>query len=719
MNRKITKSITIILCTSLLACGCVSAVHTTSKTESDISETEKVQGENEKARGVTLPAKDETVYVLAGADGSVKKLIVSDWIKNDSGSETLSDLSALQDVESVRGNLSYTMNEEHMRVWNASGKDVYCQGNIDKELPVSLHVSYTLDGESISPTALAGKSGKVTIRFTYQNNLYENVKIEGFDKEQRIFVPFAMLSGLILDNDIFQNIQVTNGKLINDGTRTMVAGIAFPGLQQNLGLDREKLEIPDYVEITADAENFKMANTMTIATNEPFSQIETKKLNPADELTDSVNQLSDAMNQLIDGSSKLYDGLYALLDKSEELIDGIDQLAQGADALQQGTNDMKDGVSSLASGAQALSKGLGELDANSDTLNAGAQEIFEVLLAAAAQQLKSAGLSVPELTMDNYETVLDSAVASLSEDSVREQAQAAARQSVTEAVQAQKTDIAEAVSKSVQETINAKMTESVYIKVESEVLASLGMTKETYEAALQAGLLTQEEQSQIANAIAIQMDSEKIKAIIEANIDQQMNTVEIQATIAEKTNEQIALLIEENINSEEVQNQISAALEKAKNGVASIQSLKEQLTLYHSFYNGLHQYTNGVSEAKAGSAQLADGSIRLVDGSDALYAGAAELYKGILTLKEGAPKLAEGVSVLRNGAMQLSEGLKEFDQQGVQKLVSAIDGDLNSLSARLKATVEVSRHYQNFSSDNENTENNSTVKFIYRTEAVK
>ena len=179
-----------------------------------------------------------------------------------------------------------------------------------------------------------------------------------------------------------------------------------------------------------------------------------------------------------------------------------------------------------------------------------------------------------------------------------------------------------------------------------------------------------------------------------------MNTVEIQATIAEKTDEQIALLIEENINSEEVQNQISAALEKAKNGVASIQSLKEQLTLYHSFYNGLHQYTNGVSEAKAGSAQLADGSIRLVDGSDALYAGAAELYKGILTLKEGAPKLAEGVSVLRNGAMQLSEGLKEFYWQGIQKLVSAIDGDLNSLSARMKATVEVSKHYQNFSSDN-------------------
>ena len=37
------------------------------------------------ATGNTDASKEETVYVIAGADGSVKKIIVSDWIRNESG----------------------------------------------------------------------------------------------------------------------------------------------------------------------------------------------------------------------------------------------------------------------------------------------------------------------------------------------------------------------------------------------------------------------------------------------------------------------------------------------------------------------------------------------------------------------------------------------------------------------------------------------------------
>ena len=42
------------------------------------------------------------------------------------------------------------------------------QGNIEKELPVELSVTYTLDGKSVSPEELAGKSGHVVIRFDYR-----------------------------------------------------------------------------------------------------------------------------------------------------------------------------------------------------------------------------------------------------------------------------------------------------------------------------------------------------------------------------------------------------------------------------------------------------------------------------------------------------------------------------------------------------------------------
>ena len=43
-----------------------------------------------------------------------------------------------------------------------------------------------------------------------------------------------------------------------------------------------KLEIPDYVEVSADVENFSMSTTMTIATNEVFNGLDTDKLDSLD-----------------------------------------------------------------------------------------------------------------------------------------------------------------------------------------------------------------------------------------------------------------------------------------------------------------------------------------------------------------------------------------------------------------------------------------------------
>lgn len=139
-----------------------------------------------------------------------------------------------------------------------------------------------------------------------------------------------MLTGMLLDNNNFRNIEVSNGKLINDGDHTAVMGIALPGLQENLGIGKDKLDIPDYVEIIADVTDFNFGMTVTIATNELFNNLDTAKLNSADGLTDSIGELSDGMKQLLDGSSALYDGLSTLLDKSGELVAGIDQLADGA-----------------------------------------------------------------------------------------------------------------------------------------------------------------------------------------------------------------------------------------------------------------------------------------------------------------------------------------------------------------------------------------------------
>lgn len=714
MGNAARKTLAIILCLALLAGGIGTAAYALNADRQEKSPLEKKSSVITTEKPSAM-AKDEIVYVLAGAEGNVQKIIVSDWIKNSIGSAVVSDQSELTAVKAVKGNTTYTMNEENMRVWDAQGNDVYYQGNIEKELPVALSVSYKLNGESIAPAELAGKSGDVTIRFDYQNNQYETVEIDG--REETMYVPFVMLTGMLLDNDVFTNVEVSNGKLMNDGNRTVIAGIAFPGLQSNLKVEKDRFEIPDYVEIRASVRNFEMTNTVTIATNEIFSRLNTEKMDSVDELADSLDELTDAMNQLMDGSSQLYDGLCTLLDKSQTLISGIDQLADGAAKLKNGAGELSNGAAELAGGAQSLANGLEQLTANSNTLNAGSKQVFDSLLHMANSQLAAAGLTIPDLTVENYAGILNGVIASLDTTNVAKQAQAAALKKVTDAVYAQKEVVTTSVAAAVKEQVSAKVMQTVRENVELQVLDSQGMTKETYEAGIAAGVITKEQQLQITAVINAQMESNAVKSRIEDNINVQMQSQDIQNTISAKTEEQLDLLIEQNMNSPEVQEQITAALERAKSGAASVSALKTQLDSYNAFYTGLNQYTAGVDSAKNGADALNAGAGQLKSGTAQLSAGMNEWYDGVLTLKNGVPALTQGVSQLCDGAMMLSNGLKEFNEQGVQRLIDAVDGDLGGLFARIKATADLSKSYQSFSGLSSTMD--GEVKFVYRTESIK
>lgn len=56
-------------------------------------------------------------------------------------------------------------------------------GQVNEELPVDVKITYKLDGEEIEPSELAGKSGKVTIRFDYTNNTKKTVTVDSKNTE--------------------------------------------------------------------------------------------------------------------------------------------------------------------------------------------------------------------------------------------------------------------------------------------------------------------------------------------------------------------------------------------------------------------------------------------------------------------------------------------------------------------------------------------------------
>lgn len=667
-------------------------------------------------------SKDETVYVLLNADGSTQKVIVSDWIKNNQKQDVLSDTSELADFKAVKDGEEYQWENDKL-IWSTGGKDVYYQGSLDKELPVTVSVTYTLDGKEMKAEDLSGKSGHVVIRYEYQDNLYENKEIAG--ESEKIYVPFALLTGMILDNDQFSNVRVSSGKVLNDGNKSIVTGIAFPGLAESLDLE----DLSDSLEIEADVTDFSMGSVYCVATNSIFENLNLDNMDDLSDLTDALDELQDASKQLMDGSSDLYDGVEELYNKSGELKDGVGKLANGAGDLVNGANSLADGAgklrtgagqladgasslkngsTSLQSGAQELAAGLNALASRNGQLNGAAAQVFDSLLAEANKQLNALGVSA-DMNRDNYDDYLNGLLDSLGEANVRAQ--------VTAQVNANEPQIRAAVTAAVRNGQNGTggVVDSVIANMQAQ---GYPITRDIYNAA-KSGVTVSGGDAGVQAMVAA----------VDSNADAYLATEEGKQLIEQNVEAQKQQLINENLAS-----QMNAANE----GAAKVVALKKSLDDYNTFYQGLLAYTAGVSSASTGAAKLSDGAGQLVNGASQLSNGVGELVggtdslvngskqlaqgtkdlkAGVDTLNSGSGALIDGISQLKDGAMDLRDGMSTFDEEGISKLAELDDSGIQESIDRLKATVEVGGNYNSFSGISEDM--NGSVKFIFKLAEIK
>ena len=631
--------------------------------------------------------KDETVYVIAGSDGSPEKIIVSEWLKNTEKASKLEDSSELKNIKNVKDNAKYAIDKDNMKVWTAEGKDVYYQGEIDKKLPVDISVSYTLDGKNVSAKELAGKSGRVTIKYSYKNNEARTVNVDG--QSLTMYVPFSVVTGLVLDDKAFSNVEVTNGRVINDGKRNIVMGFALPGMKENLGDAANSLNLPDTFEVTADVKNFSVETSISVVSSELFANVSSDKLSSLDGIKSQLDEFANSANKLADGSSQLYDGLGTLLEKAGEIKTGTLKLYRGAVSLNDGAKQFVAGTDELYKGTGELNEGLQALSSKSEQLNNGAAQIFDSLIAQANTELSARGLGAVSMTKDNYSSVLTSIIKNMDEGNVRAIATQKARQTVEAQVHQNEAQIAAVVTEKIKEQVLQNVLNA----------SGISMTVEAYKNALASGTIPASVAQQIDNAVAAQMSSEQVQSTIQAKVSAEINNQ-----------------IEQAMNSPAVVQGIEEAVAKAKTGASSLTVLKGQLDKYNQFYQGLRQYTEGVDKAAKGSKKINYGVGQLAEKSKELQAGAATLEAGIKALMAGGDKLVGGVSQLNDGAKTLSEGMNRFNKEGVQKIVELFNGRFGELSARLKAMSDMAKSYDNFAGKTEGTKSN--VKFVYKTSSI-
>lgn len=777
--------------------------------------------------------KDESVYLISDANGNVNKTIVVDHLKNKDKKDTLEDASNLSDIENVKGKEKFTQSGDKL-TWQAGGKDIYYQGTATEEPPVTQKVTYYLDGKEISPEDLAGKSGKVKIRFDYTNTTSYTETVNG--EKQTVSVPFAAVTGLVL-GDGFENIEVTNGKAEVSDSSSVVLGYALPGLKDSLGIKDKDLDgdvnIPEYMEMTADVKNFSMPAAMTFVVN-ASDYVSTDGIDTSD-LDDMINDLKDASTQLQDGSKTLAEGTDTLADGLSTLQSKLGTFASGVGTLKSGLKTYTDGVSTLSGGLNklnsnvpTLSNGITTLNSSAKSLNDGVALLNATVSAKFADSEKKTLLDQVHSTLESQKSEIEkqaqTTVAS-QKTAIQKQAQSAVDLQKTDiqkqaqsTVADQKEDIekkAQAAVDDQKEQIKSVAAETVK-QQETEIKNQAASAVEQEFTSGKTDYITNEAKKQLASikpviesgvkAQFVQKMAEKNPAITdydsaktffdqnvgmkdgaaEACVNEQIDTIinNLAGSVASTAKDASKIAAGEAAYTAASQTAGEAAYTGASlaAGTAAYTAARQtageaayagaSLAATTAAYTGASQaattaaYTGAVSGAEqatitsaeqtkatvaasinqkqangyslvTGMKALADGTQtlynsvptltsgikQLVDGSNTLVANNAQLNSGASQLADGTNQIVSGVDQLTTGSKTLSEGahtladgMVQFNEEGINKILDAYNGDLKPFTDKLQAVIDAGEEYQTYSAIADGQ--TGSVKFIYKLASI-
>ena len=757
--------------------------------------------------------KDESVYLISDANGNVNKTIVVDHLKNKDKKDTLEDASNLSDIENVKGKEKFTQSGDKL-TWQAGGKDIYYQGTATEEPPVTQKVTYYLDGKEISPEDLAGKSGKVKIRFDYTNTTSYTETVNG--EKQTVSVPFAAITGLVL-GDGFENIEVTNGKAEVSDSSSVVLGYALPGLKDSLGIKDGDLDgdvnIPEYMEMTADVENFSMPAAMTFVVN-ASDYVSTDGIDTSD-LDDMINDLKDASTQLQDGSKTLAEGTDTLADGLSTLQSNLGTFASGVGTLQSGLKTYTDGVSTLSGGLNTLGNSTGALVSGADKLNSGAGQ-----LASGSATLKdglktytdgASQLNTGLNQLNDNTGSLATGVTSLNDgaktlsDGINAANKGAAGVSAgaaqlktsidtaktgADSLAAGAKQVDEGVGQLTQslsdmpETIKTNINKSLEPLNELNVgtlFKTLGyidtdkITADNVSAAADAAVnnagdiidaltnMQNQNPSATYNQILVGLSQGKgavsVYSAVNQSVTDSASTVQAlkdgSAKVSDGASSLDAGLGQLSDGASELSSgasdlakgttQLATGATELQTGTQSLADKLPELTKgITSLVNGSNELVKnndtlnvGATALNAGASQLSAGTQslmnsvptltsgikKLVDGSNTLVANNAQLNSGASQLADGTNQIVSGVDQLTTGSKTLSEGahtladgMVQFNEEGINKILDAYNGDLKPFTDKLQAVIDAGEEYQTYSAIADGQ--TGSVKFIYKLASI-
>ena len=278
-------------------------------------------------------SKTENVYTNMDYTGTVKKTTVSNHLENDKDGE-IKDNSILTNILNVNGSEDFTLDNDIV-TWYAKGKDIFYTGITKKAQPINVVTKYYLNGKVTKATDMIGKSGKIKIEISLLNN--------SLLRTDNTFTPYVVALGAMMDSDTNTDISITNGKVTDTGTRSVLLAISAPGLYEYTNIN----EFKSLNKITYNTTDFEINDIYMVASPKILSELDLGIFDKLDILTSSISTLGEKMDELEAGTKDLANGTSTLFKNSSIFNEKLATASSSLEKIANGTIKLVDGVDEM------------------------------------------------------------------------------------------------------------------------------------------------------------------------------------------------------------------------------------------------------------------------------------------------------------------------------------------------------------------------------------
>ena len=262
-----------------------------------------------------MQPKEEVVYVMTGADGTVESVNVV----NIFGKGDVTDYGDYSTVKMLNATDAISL-ENGVVTFSTQKEKVYYQGTLENaQIPWKISVKYSLDGKEISPNELEAQTASLSNIVTLLGG--SNAAILGTAQYFEAVYGGAseLVNGLAQLDSSYEQFDAAIANLVNS-----ISGIAN--------------------------------NVSALKTG-------------VDQLTGNYSSLNGGINSYTGGVGSIVSAYSQIVTATEALVEGSGKLTEGSASLRQGTADLYDGIVSLDDGAKELNDGTKEFYEKTDGMD--------------------------------------------------------------------------------------------------------------------------------------------------------------------------------------------------------------------------------------------------------------------------------------------------------------------------------------------------------------